>query len=272
MKAYLKKYPVQNHYLKDFVDGYYESGWIDESVPESMSDTGLMPPVGFPTIFFSVGNKTFNYNDYRNISLGIQGQQFKHFIIPPNKNVQLISVNFTPYGLYNLLGLSQNKIINSFSQFSQILNKTELIILAKLLTGVNSVEDGICIMENFIWERRIKKRKYPILFDDTVKRIIEEKGLNTNYIQSKCCSNRYLEYYFKNNVGYSPKFFCNLQRHKFILKQIFLFPDIKLTELVTLGNYYDYSHLSRDFKQFTGYSIADYRNQNNQFARNLILV
>ncbi len=272
MKAYIIKHPVQNLYLKDFIDGYYEIGWKANDNSDNTLDTGLMPPMGFPVIFFSVGNKIFNHSKHQSVQIGLQGQQTRHFVVPPQKNTQVVGVNFTPFGLYNLLGIAQDKFVNTFSPSSSIFNKNESIELTRLLESVYTVEDGIAILESFLWNQRVKKRKYPILFDDIANRIIDDKGLlDSEYFKTKYCSDRYIQYYFKNNIGFSPKFFSNLQRHKYILKLMFSCPGIKTSELVSEGNYYDLSHFNRDFKLFTNSSPTKYRKSYNHFAEKLIL-
>lgn len=128
--------------------------------------------------------------------------------MPPKNDIRLISINFKPYDLYNLFGIEQSHFVNTFNTPNTLFDKHESKILTKKLSRVYDTEEGIHIMETFLWNHKTKYRKYSILFDERVNRISEKKGVvEIERLYCKYSSKRYTEYYFKNNIGCSPKFF-----------------------------------------------------------------
>lgn len=61
---------------------------------------------------------------------------------------------------------------------------------------------------------------------------------------------RYIDKLFQTYVGLNPKLLCRIVRFHRLLECIFTKPDSKLVELAGMLNYYDQSHLNREFQHF----------------------
>ena len=77
--------------------------------------------------------------------------------------------------------------------------------------------------------------------DYSVSRIIENTGI----------SKRYLEIKFKREIGLSMKEFMNIKRFMKAKREISC-SDKSLTEIAVNNDYYDSSHMIKDFIKYTG--------------------
>ena len=87
-------------------------------------------------------------------------------------------------------------------------------------------------------------------------------------------SRRWLEKQFSAQVGVSPKEFVRVTRFNALLNQVFTNPSVSLNILLDDFGYYDQSHLSKDFNEFTGQTPLNYlttipNNLNNMFLKQL---
>jgi AraC-like DNA-binding protein len=87
-------------------------------------------------------------------------------------------------------------------------------------------------------------------------------------------SRRWLEKQFSAQVGVSPKEFVRVTRFNALLNQVFTDPSVSLNILLNDFGYYDQSHLSKDFNEFTGQTPIAYlttrpNNLNNMFLKQL---
>jgi AraC-like DNA-binding protein len=69
---------------------------------------------------------------------------------------------------------------------------------------------------------------------------------------------RWLEKTFAKQVGLSPKEFIRIVRFKSLLTEMTAMPSISWASIINEYGYYDQSHLSKDFYDFTGQSPTQY--------------
>ena len=71
---------------------------------------------------------------------------------------------------------------------------------------------------------------------------------------------------FVNSIGISPKVLARIIRFQKTLSALQSGFSNNLTELAFRCGYYDASHISREFKEFTGYTLNEYINTYNPFS------
>jgi AraC-like DNA-binding protein len=67
-------------------------------------------------------------------------------------------------------------------------------------------------------------------------------------------SKRSLERKFLAQVGFTPKQYLRINRFNWLMRYLFTHPEATWFDLVVLGDFYDQSHLIKDFYEFTGHS------------------
>jgi len=108
-------------------------------------------------------------------------------------------------------------------------------------------------------------------FDGLVDKMETENGLiNQQDILDKNVSVRTLQRYFKEVIGISPKLFCQILRHKYIMKLLYENPEIKWSDIQLNGFYYDFAHFTKDFTHFSGLTPKQYLLIKNSFAAALL--
>jgi AraC-like DNA-binding protein len=113
------------------------------------------------------------------------------------------------------------------------------------------MKDRIAALEYFLLDR-IKTRSLDPIIGQAIKRISESHGLvrMKALCQDLCLSQDAFEKRFRKCVGATPKQFANIVRMRSVLQQ--KSPD--LAQVAYDHEFYDPSHFSKSFKQFTGKS------------------
>ncbi|MDO8898069.1 MAG: hypothetical protein Q7V19_10495, partial [Bacteroidales bacterium] len=202
----------------------------------------------------------------------IIGQFTRHVNLRPANGTKIISANFKPYGLYNLLGLSPETLTNTAIDSSTIFGIEETNAFLNSLKTASNNKKRLDAIKEFIKTQSHKfKQRRNCIYDDLVDKIIEKNGLITfeSIIQGKI-KLRNLQRYFKKHIGIRPKIFMDILRHKFVLRQMYLNPDFNWTDPSLDGFYYDHSHFNRDFQKFSLEKPLEYNQALHEFARILM--
>lgn len=247
---YKNDFPCPDSFLSNYIDSI--SILVFDTVPE----TGILqlPPLGFPVLQFHFGKRANFYNQpqLKDEALLI-GQLSRHVLLQPVSGSALIGVNFKPYGLYNLFGISVEVLtdagIDASIAFGQELVQQHLNQLQKCTSDIQRVG----LMTDFI------RRLYPgfrqrnnCVYDAVVDDLVFRHGLvSLDSILSNAIKPRNLERYFQSHIGVSPKSFIQILRHKFVLGKLHERPDFRWDDPLLDGFYYDQSHFDRDFQKFS---------------------
>jgi AraC-like DNA-binding protein len=94
----------------------------------------------------------------------------------------------------------------------------------------------------------------------TITQVVDQSGL----------SHRQFIQVFRREVGVTPKLFCRLRRFLKVLNHTQQVEEINWAEIAQTCGYFDQSHLTRDFREFTGVSPTAYlRNRDLRFPASL---
>jgi len=266
-KLFKQEYPVYNNTLKSYIKNYFVVKYSNNAITNATPD--LVPPTGTIVIHFSIGNNQFAYNKLNNTNrIAILGLQTRHINVIPQPGVQIIGVNFHHYGFYNLFGIPAFSFTNSVLLATEIWDCIEVKRIQNRLSQVSEIEEGICLIENFLWGQR-KKCNHRLYFDSIVEKIVEMNGIfeGDAFLSKYSIYRRSIERYFAQAIGCSPKRFINLQRHIYALQKMLETPEASLSMLADQCQYYDVSHLYKDFKMHAGLTYKDYLRINPEFAR-----
>ncbi len=258
--------------LNSLLNRYIDSYFVFDFEPDISKEGNVtVPPLGHPVWLIHYGQKGnyYNHEQYTCESM-IIGQVTKHILLQPEPGTKLLGINFKPYGLYNLLGISPKSLKNTGIPANMVFSKSELSHIEDqlIISGVN--ENTIIELESLLlkYQKPIQANDY---LDSIVDKIVENNGLINPYelIIDKVSDRSFLRY-FMERIGVNPKTFCQILRHKYILGLMYQNPDLKWNDMVLEGYYYDYSHFQKDFIKFTSVKPIDYLALKNDFAKKLI--
>jgi AraC-like DNA-binding protein len=259
---------VSNKELNCYIDNYFVFEFF---ISTKSNEPFKVPPTGFPTLLFCFGESEnfFNHEHLTNQSI-LVGQLTKHINLYPVNGTKLLGINFKPYGFYNFFGKSIKSLKNSALESIHLFDPIPIRNIERLLLTDQHLKDTTLAIEKMLLESQKLAIKNDFL-DSIVDEIIHLNGLvDPLSLISKKVSIRTFQRYFREVIGISPKEFCQVLRHKFILQLLYMNPELRWNELILGGFYYDFSHFQKDFIKFSGVKPIDYLPLKNQFAENLL--
>jgi len=266
MAIYKKKYNVENPALNPFISYYWEIG--NRSFP-ARNTFALIPPTASPMLHFHVGSNSYSYNNAKEkFRFSLMGQMEKHYSIIQQADVRVIGVNFKPYGLFNLLGISPARIFNQAVSLDRFYSSELLAPLCQNLNMAKDSLEGIKIIEDFFIQNKTETVFNKPYFDRMVDKMVESNGMiDFKELLHESVSPRTFQRYFNKSIGCSPQLFKLLLRHKFILKALLENNYTNLKSASNAAGYYDMSHFRKDFKRISGHNITDYQSLNPEFTK-----
>ncbi|SDI82739.1 helix-turn-helix domain-containing protein [Chryseobacterium jejuense] len=171
--------------------------------------------------------------------------------------LEIIGIRCFPWVVFDLLGLSSNKSENGVYLFEHP--------VAKLQTGLKEL-----ILEGKIDNAIIKVQQYFLNMRSqvAVESMLCKAGLamkKTNgaipvhqVAEAAHTTVRTLERKFKQSSGYTVKDVAGLMRFEQVRNHLWLYPDSNIAGLAQEFGYADQSHLSREFKRYTGATPAGF--------------
>lgn len=261
-------HPIQNPQLAPYIKHYFVFDF--SSLPQESVEFKV-PPTGFPVLQFHFGENSnyYRHKHFTNQSLFI-GQCSRHILLYPFRGMKLLGINFKPYGLYNLLGISPYSFMNSGVESRFFWGEENVNRISQTLK-TNGIENGITEIESLLLTYQNKYVKSQPYFDEIVDKMEAENGLmNCRDILYKSVSIRTFQRYFREVIGISPKLFCQVLRHKYVLELLYQNPEIKWSDIQLNGFYYDFAHFTKDFTHFSGLTPKKYLPLKNSFAATLL--
>ena len=79
-----------------------------------------------------------------------------------------------------------------------------------------------------------------------------------------CLSAKQFERNFNDRIGINPKYFARIIRFDKVFRMKNAFPNKDWLSIALDCGYYDYQHLVRDYKEFTGMTPANFYMQDTQ--------
>lgn len=241
--------------LDPFLSRFVHSISILEFDAKPATEFLQLPPLGFPVLQFHFGKQANFYNqaDLKDEALLI-GQLTRHVVLRPEQGSALIGINFKPYGLKNLFGISPSVLTDSAIHAVDIFGR-EIIFkfLEQLRAEKASNEYRIILMHEFLLQVYPKFNQLKDNFyDEIVDHIVEKNGLlQIESLLSFRIKLRNLQRYFQHHIGISPKSFIKILRHKYVLGRMIENPQFHWNDPSLDGFYYDQSHFDRDFLKFS---------------------
>jgi AraC-like DNA-binding protein len=169
--------------------------------------------------------------------------------------LEIIAIRCFPWTVFDLLGLSSSKggvriIEHPIAQLQSTLNK--LIQAGKIDEAVNEVKQ-------YFLNSRTHISTDSLLFKAGVAMRKANGTMPVNQVAASAHTTvRTLERNFKQLSGHTVKDVSALMRFEQVRNQLWLYPDSNLVALAHQFGYTDQSHLSKEFKRFSGTTPASF--------------
>jgi AraC-like DNA-binding protein len=202
----------------------------------------------FETVVYqNSGNKTGNIST---VLFGQQTEVTNRFV---GNNFLLIQIVFKPGGLFRLTGIPSNYLTNQYIDAETIFSK-EIKSVNDKINECNSFTQMIQVVEAFLCTE-IKRKLYACNpLDVATSQLFSLNSIPSvdSLAKSACQSTRHFERNFKERMGISPKYFLKVLRFENAFRVRNKNPNLDWFTIAVACGYYDYQHLSRDYKELTG--------------------
>lgn len=246
-----KKYPPSKKF--EHLIAYFWT--LKSSESDVNSEMYRFVPDGYVDWVFHKGNPwqlnlpdSINQSNTGNFHVFGQLKTYLNLSLPKD-NLDMFAVKFHPWVVNKIWNIDMHYLTNSCMDLESL-----------EIPFVNDLQDKIChaktvfVCINLIEDYLSTHTQCTI--DLSLKQIFEQLHNDTNHLNlsSLGIGIRRLEQRFKNEIGITPKLLYRTHRINSVIDKMKTNSEESLTQLALAHNYYDQSHLIRDFKQFTGYS------------------
>jgi AraC-like DNA-binding protein len=179
----------------------------------------------------------------------VVGPQLARVDLTLNYNTLIIYVGFHPGGLFRLLHVPMQEIINTPIDSTVLLGKDIETVTAQL-NEAKGYDTMVKIVENFLLKKKKLKNSLPV---DQVLRSVGKQVYSLQVDQlarEACISVRQLERQFNERIGMSPKLYFRLVRFSKAWTLRETNTSITWANIAYKCGYADQMHMIRDFKEF----------------------
>jgi AraC-like DNA-binding protein len=177
----------------------------------------------------------------------------------PGRSTLGFQVIFQPGAVYRLTGFSCDELANQYLDASLVFGP-EVYLVTEQLSVARNYRELIAIVERFLTDRcrRINPRTHPV--DNVSKAMIQEMDRFSldGFLKAACLSHRQVDRKFQERIGIAPKQFLQMARFDKAFRMKNRYPHKDWLSIALHCGYYDYQHLVKAYKEFTGYTPVQF--------------
>ncbi|MBD1366760.1 AraC family transcriptional regulator [Mucilaginibacter sp. ZT4R22] len=164
-----------------------------------------------------------------------------------------LQIVFQPGALYRLFGFSLNEITDQLIDAADIFGGAIEHINDQLYHAQDHLE-MIRIAERFVAKlaNGITNKALPI--DLVAQQMLDASQPLDRYVSSAFLSHRQFDRQFIERMGIAPKEYLRVVRFDQAYRMKSRYPEMNWFNIAIACGYYDYQHLSKEYKAFTGYT------------------
>ncbi|RYE24131.1 MAG: AraC family transcriptional regulator [Sphingobacteriales bacterium] len=187
-----------------------------------------------------------------------QSQQYRRFIT--NDDFGIFGAYLYPYASPALFNMPAHALTNEMPDLQTLLGAEGVILEEQIMLAKTNQQRAV-ILSTYIEKWLLKNNVRHMPIHRSVLEVIQKKGMvNIPKLASDyCLSERQFQRKFKELSGFSPKVYSRINRFQHVMAGYGNLQQ-SLTHLAYDFGYYDQSHFIQDFKQFSGYTPAQYFN------------
>ncbi|MCB0448933.1 MAG: AraC family transcriptional regulator [Confluentibacter sp.] len=248
---------------------------IENQKPEFLLPSGT-PIIGFHYLNNWVLESVKNVNipkqklpDYY-----ITGQQTTSYtLIVEHKKTGIIGAALKPTALWQWFKIPMQNLTNRVKKIEEVITEDTQSFLNQYQLAP-TIEDKIHTIESFLINLSSKIQTKPSLIDQCLDIIFSTKGCVTPKELTRITglSERSLQLEFKKQIGVSPLQYARIIRFNNLFMEIAKpRQETDLLFLASIYNYYDTSHLYKDFIKFTGIAPTSFSLEKFKLLEELVI-
>ena len=209
--------------------------------------------------FYPFDTETVEYKNsgkiVKNIPVVLYGQFSEVTNRSIGKNFLVVQIIFNPGALFRLTGIAATALTNEYIDAENIFS-SQLQNINEQLFFATTYPAMITIVNNFVRSLIKKQQKPKLLLDDACTLLLQKNGsLSIDALAKQAClSTKQLDRKFNERTGVNPKLYAKIIRFDRAFRFKNSHPHLDWLRIAVECNYYDYQHLVKDYKAFTGLS------------------
>lgn len=214
-------------------------------------------------------NNGTKIKNLKTVVIGQQNEVTNRFV---GKDFLVFQVVFSPGGLYRLTGIPSRQLNNCYIDAETIFAKDIKEVNDKLNDTTN-FKEMVVVVESFLLKQINKGVKGFHRLDQVSNLILKtDKILNVEWLaKESCLSLRQYERKFIERMGVSPRYFSKVVRFENAFRMKNKEPNLDWLSIAIRCGYYDYQHLTKDYKGFTNqtpthFHLLDYASPERKFG------
>ncbi|WP_199141359.1 helix-turn-helix domain-containing protein [Pedobacter sp. ASV12] len=169
------------------------------------------------------------------------------------KNFLSLQIVFMPGALYRLLGIAADELTDRFIEAGDVIGPAIEEITERLYQAA-SHQDMIAIAEEFVKGLACTTKKDSRAIDLVAQQMLRLNCSLDHYVSAAFLCHRQFDRQFIRRIGITPKEYLKIVRFDQAFRMKNATPQMSWFNIAIACGYYDYQHLSKDYKAFTGYS------------------
>ena len=226
--------------------------WYNKREPEELQSGFEVMPDGYAEIIFYFGDL---YRISNNESLqplpspfmiGLLNQPISFYA---KNRLEIIGIRCFPWTVFDLLGLPAGK--DGVRMFEHPIAELQSTLNKYILAG--KLEEALTEVKTYFLDMRLQIADNSMLFKAGVAMRETKGAIPVSEVAAAAhATTRTLERKFKQSSGYTVKDVAGLMRFEQVRNHLWHYPDANLAGLAHELGYADQSHLSREFKRYSG--------------------
>jgi AraC-like DNA-binding protein len=217
-------------------------------------------PTGMMSLVFHRGSRLFSSSDNQwqpRAFLSGQGVSFDDLVY--QGVIDMVAIDFRPAGAKAFFKMPLIEL-NEQTAGIDALSDPQLTELEKRLSDTHDTAACVLLIEAFLYKRLCHIEAYNLKRINAVMQSIYRGEQHIGLLaETACLGYKQFKRIFADHIGANPKEFLRVVRFQKALFMLQTQPDICLTHLACDCGYYDYPHLIKEFRQFSGYTPTEYR-------------
>lgn len=189
--------------------------------------------------------------DYQ-LQMVVVGQQTSVMNRYINGNFLTFTIAFQPAGLFRLTGIPSLEFTNKYLDARYIFPKN-IQLVHEQLQHAPSYSEMVLIADRFMTTLVHNAHKSAHLLDSVSRAMMNNGGHSIDWLaKESCLSAKQFKRKFSERTGVNPKTYSRIIRFAKALNIRNAYPTIDWLRIAIECGYFDYQHLVKDYKDFTG--------------------
>jgi AraC-like DNA-binding protein len=176
-----------------------------------------------------------------------------------NPDLLAFVVHFQPGVLYRLTGIPLHELTNTYIDAECVFPK-EITFINEQLCYCHSSGEMISVVETFLTKLILQQKKQAHRIEAAAKLLLQHtEPISIDWLtKESCLSTKQFERKFKETAGVTASTLARINRFDKTVKLKNAQPHTDWLTIALQCGYYDYQHLVRDYKEFTGLTPNSY--------------